>query len=189
MHVLLFIFLFLTLSIASATEFSSSDEVDLGYRYAVLADKGNRKYAKKEAKTGIKLVALSLTNKTDKELAFGKNMRLFSGEIETPIVEHDIVARSLKQIAPGYLGYLLLSFVNLYVDNGYERKIYPIGLVLGPGIAIGNISVATTANKRFKAELLRQNMLNRTIKPGETAFGLIGIRNSGFNPLSVKVNQ
>ena len=29
MHVLLFIFLFLTLSIASATEFSSSDEVDL----------------------------------------------------------------------------------------------------------------------------------------------------------------
>ena len=167
---------------------SSNDGIDLGYRYAVLQDKDNKKYAKKEVKTGIKVVALNITNHSDRDLVFGKNMRLFSGDTEVPIVEHDIVARKLRQNAPAYLAYLLLCFVNVYVDNGFERKTYPVGLVLGPAITIGNAATASSSNKRFYQELARNNLLNKTIKPGETMSGLVGVRISGFNPLSLRVN-
>ena len=46
--------------------------VVLEYKYNLL----EKKYAKKETKKGVKLVALKLTNSTGKDLVFGKDIKL-----------------------------------------------------------------------------------------------------------------
>ena len=63
----------------------------------------------------------------------------------------------------------------------------PIGLALGPGITIGNMAVAGTANKRFMEELKTYNLIGHQLQPGETAYGLIGVQDFTFNALSAKI--
>jgi hypothetical protein len=171
----------------SYTNLTAQDGVTLGYRFAVLEESQNRKYAKKEIKTGIKLVALSLTNGTEKDLTLGQNLFLYAGERQLALADQSATIRALKQRTPSYLGYLLLSFLNVYVDNGIERKIYPVGLVVGPAITIGNMAMASGANNNFTREMMRYNLFNRTIKPGEKVFGLVGLRNTSYDPLSIKL--
>src|SRR5690349_20587362 len=89
---------------------TTQEGVELGYRYAVLEELGNRKYAKKERRTGVKVVALKITNNTSRDLILGKNMKLMSGTSEVPVLTTNTVVSSLKQPAPAYLLYLLLSF-------------------------------------------------------------------------------
>jgi hypothetical protein len=64
----------------------------------------------------------------------------------------------------------------------------PIGLILGPGIAFGNMAVAGTANQNFLRELNEYNLINKTITPGQTVFGLIGVNDIGYNPVRIVVD-
>jgi len=50
----------------------SEDGVELSYKYDVLRQNGNKKYAKKEDKKGVKLVALKITNNTQSVVNIGK---------------------------------------------------------------------------------------------------------------------
>jgi hypothetical protein len=43
------------------------------------------------------------------------------------------------------------------------------------------------ANQNFLKELNTFNLINKTIKPGETVYGIIGIRDIGYNPINIKV--
>jgi hypothetical protein len=91
----------------------------------------------------------------------------------------------LKQGVPVYLLYLLLTPMNLYTGD----DVTPIGLVLGPGIAFGNMIGAGGANQNFLKELESFNLMNKSIQPGETLYGIIGIRDSGYNPITIKVKN
>lgn len=166
---------------------ATDNGVEFGYKYDVLNERGNKKYAKKESKKGVKVVAIKLTNNTEQPLRFGENIKIFSGDREIQPLESSLVVSSLKQNAPIYLLFLLLTPLNLYIVNDTETTTIPIGLALGPGIAIGNMATAGTANKKFQKELTDQSLANKTIQPRETVYGLIGISDRGFNPLTVKV--
>lgn len=165
---------------------SENDGVKLEYKYALL----NKKYKKKEVKRGVKLVAVKITNNSDKDIVFGKNTTLtYINGNEIFVMENTKVFTTLKQSVPIYLLYLLLTPMNLYTtgSDGQQTSSTPIGLVVGPALAGGNMIAAGSANKKFETELLDYNIYGTTIKKGETKHGLIGIKADSFDSLKLKI--
>lgn len=56
---------------------SADGDVAFSYRYDVLNLIRNKKYAKKETKKGIKVVAVSVTNNSGAPIVFGTDVRLY----------------------------------------------------------------------------------------------------------------
>jgi len=171
------------------TAHDSKDGIGLSYKYDVLIERGNKRYAKKEDKKGIRLIAVKVTNNTDTTINVGRDVVFYSEQNQMFLMEPMAIKNSIKQITPSYLPYLLLTFVNFYVTNGSTTQTYPIGLILGPGITIGNMAVAGTANTKMLNELMQYYILNRDIKKGETVYGIIGVRDMGYNPISVRLRE
>ena len=169
---------------------SSSDKsVNLQYKYELL----DKKYKKKEIAKGIRLMAIKIANNSDKDLVFGQDINLvYDDGSKLYIMENEKVYSSLKQSPASYLWYLLLTPMNLYTNssqNGYQTQTSstPIGLVVGPGLAGGNMIAASSANKKFEQNLLEFNINGVTIKKGESISGLIGVRADGYNSIKIKV--
>jgi hypothetical protein len=170
------------------------DGVSISYKYDVLAEKGNRKYANKEEKKNVKLIAVKITNNTDSIINIGRDAIFYSGH--TPLVPMDpsAVKQTIQQIVPAYLPYALLTFLTLNVTSGsssegYSTESYPIGLAIGPTITIGNMALAGASNKKLYEELTVYNLLNKDIKSGETVYGIIGLKDTGYVPITVKIKN
>ena len=162
--------------------------VILEYKYGLL----EKKYEKKELKKGVKLVAVKVTNNLEKDLVFGRDIRLvYENDSEIYILDNETTFKRLKQIPASYLWYLLLTPVNFTVQKvdhtGIHESSTPIGLFIGPGLTGGNMIAAGAANKKFKEELLKYNINGTIIKKGETKYGLIGIENNSFEALKLKI--
>jgi hypothetical protein len=164
---------------------NESDGVKLEYKYDLL----EKKYEKKELKKGVKLVAVKITNNSGKDLMFGRDVKLaYENGTEVYIMENEMAFKTLKQSPASYLWYLLLTPMNFYTtENGQETSSTPVGLVVGPGLAGGNMIVAGSANKKFKEEMLEYNVNGTIIKSGETKYGLIGIKTDSFDALKLKI--
>jgi hypothetical protein len=76
--------------------------------------------------------------------------------------------------------------MQLTSSNGSSSSSVPIGLVIGPGITIGNMAVAASANADFFAEL-NANYVFRNIENGQTKYALLGFRDIGFESLKIKL--
>lgn len=169
---------------------SEDKGVKLEYKYELL----DKKYKKKELAKGVRLIAVKITNNSDRDLVFGQDVKLnYDNDSEIYIMDNDQVFKSLKQSAASYLWYLLLTPVNLYTaktENGFqtETSSTPIGLVIGPGLAGGNMIAVGSANKKFQNDLDKHNLNGMTIKQGQTATGLIGIRSDDYNSIKIKIN-
>ena len=173
-----------TINYASSTE---TDDVKLEYKYDLL----DKKYEKKELKRGVKIVAIKITNNSDKDLIFGKDTKLtYINGNEIQVMENTKAVNTIKQSTVSYLFYLLLTPMNLYVtdSNGQTTSSTPIGLVIGPGLTAGNMIAAGSANNKFKTEMLDYNINGTTIKKGETKYGLIGIKADSFDTLKLKID-
>jgi hypothetical protein len=162
------------------------DDSTFSYQYNVIQRAGNRKLAKKEAKSHMRVVAVKIFNNTGQTLEYRKNFRIYSGNTEVSVLSPVVASAGIKQTAGLHLLYLLLTPTTLNVDNSSS---IPIGLILGPGIALGNMFVASGANKRFREELLNNELENRQIANGESFYGLITIDDNGFLPLSLKLTR
>lgn len=134
-----------------------------------------------------------LTNNTDSAINVSKDLSFYSGNHQVIPMEPALIKNILKQIVPVYIPYLLLTFVNLTVTkitpSNTTTNVYPIGLVLGPVITIGNMAVAGSGNSNMLMELNEYNILNKDIKKGETIYGIIGIRDIGYSPISVRLKE
>jgi len=169
---------------------NESDGVKLEYKYDLL----EKKYEKKELKKGLKLVAVKITNNSGRDLIFGRDAKLaYENGTEVYVMENEKAFKTLKQSPASYLWYLLLTPVNFYTtetnSNGFQQETSstPIGLILGPGLAGGNMIAAGSANKKFKEELLEYNVNGTIIKNGESKYGLIGIKTDSFDALKLKI--
>ena len=162
-----------------------TDNVKLEYKYDLL----DKKYAKKELKKGVKLVAVKITNNSEKDVMFGRDAKLtYENGTEIFVMENKKVFTTLKQSPASYLWFLLLTPMNLYTaENGQQTSSTPIGLAVGPGLAGGNMFAADAANKKFKTEMLKYNIYGTLIKKGETKYGLIGIKSDSFDSLNLKI--
>src|SRR5688500_17144544 len=83
--------------------------LEFSYRMGVLRDRRNNKYAKREDRNGIRLVAVKLVNNTATGLTVGKHFNFYSGNSRLVLVDPHIIHKELKQGVPIYLLYLLLS--------------------------------------------------------------------------------
>src|SRR5688500_10215481 len=153
------------------------DGVEFSYRMGILREYRNKKYAKREDKKAIRVVSVKLINQTNEPLVVGEDFRFYSGNSELVLIDPYIAHSELKQGVPIYLLYLLLTPMQLYTtDESGNTETTPIGLVIGPGIALGNMVGAGAANQNFLQELVQYNIINKTIEPGQTMHGLISIR-------------
>lgn len=167
----------------------SQSQVDpmFAYKYDVLKQAYNKKLAKKEDKTKVRVVAIRITNTTSAPLKYGTNYRIYAGSQEVRVLPVTAVTKVIKQNVPIYLLYLLLTPLQFNVSTPTSQSSTPVGLVVGPGVTALNMGIAASANKNFKRELEGYNILDKEIKSGETEYGLIGISSSDFSPLSLKV--
>ena len=155
------------------------------YKYNVLKEAGNKKFAKKENKLYVRIVAIKLTNNTGQTLRYGHNYKIYAGTREASLFDPRKASKIIKQTVPTYFLYLLLTPMRLNV--GDESNSYPIGLVIGPAVTATNVAMAATANKKFRQELIDHDVFGREINNGETFYGLITIRDNGFMPLTLKL--
>jgi len=177
----------------NSLNYNSNDKkngVTLDYKYDLLS----KKYAKKETKKGVKVVAIKITNNSENDIVFGKDLKLvYENGNELYVMENDRVFKDLKQNTVTYLLYLLLAPIsfNKTTSSGgnIETSSTPIGLIIGPGIAGGNMLVAGSANKKFKNQLLEFNLNRVTIKKGETKAGLIGIKADSYDAIKIEINK
>jgi len=165
---------------------NETNKVKLEYKCDLLGEK----YAKKELKKGVKLVAIKITNNSEKDLMFGRDAKLtYENGTEIFVMENEGVFTSLKQSTASYLWYLLLTPMNLYKsENGQQTSSTPLGLVAAPSLASLNMITVDTANQKFKTEMLEYNINGTLIKIGETKYGLIGIKADSFDSLKLKID-
>ena len=161
----------------------STNGVAYGYRYDVLTNTGNKKYANKETKKGIKLIAVKFENNTDKAIVFRESVQVLSAGKTVYAMESNQIHQQLKQPAPLYL---LWGLLWVTINNG-EGDVTPIPVGLGIGAI--NVSIAAGANKKFLAEVKENNLLDKTIQPGETVYGLLGLPVETSDGVEFKVNQ
>jgi hypothetical protein len=108
----------------------------------------------------------------------------FSGGSKIFPLDAISLKNNIKQSLPSQLFYLLLSPLNLTLNNNDP---IPIGYLLGPAISGTNIVVAGKANKNFYKELQQNDILYRDIRVGETVYGLVGFQNLDYAPLTIKL--
>ena len=174
----------------SSQSFTSSTEsqgVLLQYKYNVLAKK---KYKKKAEKKGVNIAAIKLINNSGQDLVFGKDIKLVdSNGMSLTLLSHSDTYDLIKQKPGFYFFYLLLSGVSLYTEDGNGNTTnYPVGLVAGTGLAVGNFIGAKSANKKFDAELSSFDLMGKTIKNGETVHGIIGLKSSTPEQINMEIS-
>jgi hypothetical protein len=164
--------------------------LQFGYQYDALRQRGrNKKYAKKELKHGYHIVAVRVTNTTASEINFSRDAVLYCGDRPVQPVAAQIAAQDMKQGVWIYLLYVLLNptFTKTTTTNGYVTTSDGTTLYVGPFIAGGNILGASLANANFRRDLENNDLINRNIRPGETVYGLISLREPTVAPLRLEL--
>lgn len=162
--------------------------LDYSYSYDVLARSGNRKYARKEKNHYMRVVAVAITNRTNKKIIVRNDVQFKINNHELTLMGPDDVRRRIHQ---SVLPYVLYSFITFYItkSNAYgtvtEHHVYPIGVL----IALGNMILAANANENFSDELWKYNLIAAAIEPGETKYGLIGFSAYGNEPIAITLKN
>ncbi|MBI3220793.1 MAG: hypothetical protein HYZ44_14860 [Bacteroidetes bacterium] len=161
------------------------DSVSFSYKYGILEESGNKKFAKREVPNSIKVLSVKIVNQTKNELIIGKNCKFFSGNNELELVDPIEAHRKLKQGVAEYLVYMLLTPIKLNIKDpkSFTTDVIPIGLGLGPLLTVANVSIAASANGKFLKELKSYNLIDKKVLPGQTVFGLITVRTNDFGPI------
>ena len=164
----------------------STSVIGMMYKYDVLSLRKNRRYSKKEMKAMLSVVAVKIHNHSDSVL-FTSKMKLFAGTREVIPVSPILAAKALRQGVAIYLLYSLLTFTltkQEFTGHGVENHytVLPIGIP----IAIGNMIGAADANAHLKREFMKYDISNKSIKPGETLYGIITLMGASHDPLNVK---
>lgn len=175
--------------IATYTSVSSSSPVELGYQFdALRLAGGNKKYIKKEGKNGYHLTAVRVTNNGSQPVNFSQDMNLMYGDRPVAPVPAAVAAHDLKQGVAIYLLYLLLN-VQVGGTTNPQTNVTTGGTFLptGPFIAGGNMLGASGANANLRKNLEMYDLTNRVIKPGETVYGIVSLREMTVSPLRLEM--
>ena len=175
--------------ITTYTPSQSSGPVDLAYQFDALRLGGsNKKYRKKEAKKGYHIAAVRVTNNWDRDVNFTRDLNLIYGDRPILPVSSAVAAQDLKQGVPIYLLYLLLNpTVGGTTDAQTGATTGGTFIPTGPLIAGGNMLVAGGANANLRREFIAFDLTNRTLKPGETVYGILSLRESAVAPLRLEM--
>jgi hypothetical protein len=170
---------------------STNDKIEFSYRYAVLSDSRNKRYAKHEIKNHLNLVAVKITNHTGHDINPMTDAVFYINKKPVYPVDQLITERDIKQGVPIYLLYLLMTPAQIYTggsstDGSSKPNSFPIGLILGPTITGFNMLIAGNANKHFREELENYN-LYRQMHDGETIYALVTFKDIGMDEMSFRL--
>lgn len=86
---------------------------------------------------------------------------------------------------------LTVSFTSTNSDSGtYQTtNTIPVGLILGPALAGGNLYQAARSNKKFREDLNAYDLQGRRIAAGETVYGLLGVRSDNYDALKIYIPE
>lgn len=175
-------------TIRTYTASPTTGPVSLDYQFdALRLTHRNKKYVKKENKFGYRVVAVKVTNNWDREVNFSRDLNLIYGDRPIMPVPATTAAHDLRQGVPIYLLYLLLNFqVGGTTDARTGNTTGGTFLPTGPFIAGGNMLVAGGANTNLRKEFEAYDLTNRVIKPGETVYGILSLRETAVAPIRVE---
>jgi hypothetical protein len=160
-----------------------TEGVKLSYKYGVLKESQNKKYSKKEDKSGLQVVAIKVKNESDKPITLNENYAIYAGGTQITPMPTNYVVKEIKQGVAIYILYMLFTPTVLTTGNNET----PIGYALGPGLTLLNIGTASSANAKFRKDLENFSLIGKSIAPGETVYGLMGFQNTGYAPLKAKL--
>jgi hypothetical protein len=72
-------------------------------------------------------------------------------------------------------------------DRDGPPESYNIGIGVGPGLTLLNMATASGANSAFYNELVQFSLINKSIAPGETTFGLVGFNHHSFGTIELEI--
>ena len=176
--------------IATYQASTTNAPVEFGYQFDALRLNGrNKKYLKHEAKKGYHVAAVRVTNRSGRELNFSRDLVLQYGDRPVTPVANAAAAQDLKQGVAIYLLYLLLNITitSSTSTNGYATSANTTFLPTGPLIAGGNMLGASLANGNMRKEFETFDLTNRTIKPGETVYGILSLRETAVAPMRLEL--
>lgn len=169
---------------------SRQPDVSMEYKYDLL----RKKYSKKEQKEDVRLIAVRITNNTERDLVFGRDIKVaYDNGNQLDLLGREKVFSKLKQHPASYLFYLLLSPISAFSSttdaygNETSSSSFPVGVIIGPGLAGGNLFAAVSANKKFKNELSDYDIVGKTIPKGKTVYGLLGLKADNYEALRISL--
>lgn len=168
------------------SDVQSGDDIRYAWRYNVLAESGNKKYARKETKQAIQVLAVQISNTSAEEITVREHARFYIDDRLVLPMEPLQVQQQIRQL--GGL-YMLWSLFWVYIITCDSFDCSTIPLPVGVVIGIGNMAKAQRANKDFLHELTFNNILDKRIGPGETVTGLIGISSSSMKPIEIRISR
>ncbi len=140
-----------------------SDGLTFAYKYHILNETSNPSYATKEASSPIKLLAVKITNRTARTIRISDDIIfLKNNQIIQPSTS-DLFLKNVEQNSPIYILYLALTPLKLTHATHTSIQSYPIGLILGPALAFGNIFTASNANSKLLNTINQYDVLSRWI--------------------------
>ena len=160
----------------------TSSDIEVGYEYNLLGQKGNRKYFKKEQRKNIRLVAVKITNHFDHSINIRRDVQFLVNGYTITLLDPQIAYNKLKQRPILYILYAFVFFrVPTYNNNGTQGSfIVPLGLPF----AAYNMAVGFGANKKFLMDMEMFNLNNKIISPGESFVGLLSFYYAGYPNLT-----
>ena len=174
--------------IATYQSAPSAGPIDFAYQFdALRLAGGNKKYLKKETKKNYRVTAVRLTNNGTQEINFSRDLTMYLGDRPVSPVPTPIAVRDLRQGVPIYLLYVLLNPTITTSQNGQPEN--STFLPIGPFIAGGNMIAAGSANSNLRREFTGFDLTNRTIRPGETVYGIVSLHELAVAPLRVELRS
>jgi hypothetical protein len=154
------------------------------YKYGLLTESKNKKYAKKESKKGVQIIAVNIENNTGKSLNFNSDIAVYLGKNLVYPMNTELIYGTIKQPAPLYL---LWGLLWVFISNCNGSDCNTIPLPVGFAIGIGNMAAANSANKKILLDLAQYNLMNKEIPDGESVSGIIGIPKAVPEPISFRL--
>jgi hypothetical protein len=164
------------------------EEEDLGfsYQYDVLARRGNRKYSKKEKKHGFSILAVKVTNNTNRELNFARDIDLLIQRGTVYPAENEYTAHTIRQKIGFFLFYSLLTYSETDCNSSAGCKT-TVFIPFGIAIAAASMIIGGSANAKMRKEFNDYSLYTKSIAPGETVYGIVALRDLGYQPLKLRL--
>lgn len=170
--------------------------IEVKYMFNPLGASGNSFYAQKARGEGVDVVAVKLTNNTDREINVKRDLDFYVGNTEASPQDPAASLATVRQRTGGYAWWLLLMLVNgfkyevtcdSYNGCREDTQFIPIGIILGPVIAFGNMGVAASANGAVIKEIDSKDASRQVLKPGQSYEGYLVFENIGKAAITARL--
>jgi len=164
-----------------------SCNVEITYRYDILANASNKKYARKEKKEGISLIAVRIANNGNDTLFIPDDILIEARDNWVFPLDMNEAIDVFIQDHPAALDELMGGAVEVggvFVPGGWGFLV-PLATSIPSTI---NSSIEAKANDRFIKEMQDYYLVFSNVPPGATVSGLLALPVELFTPLTFSKN-